>query len=135
MTTRQNRYQIMTEANRCDCRRSVINERKTKLKVFSPEGIRTDIVIVFFAIIVMLVFGQLSADISSLSSADSYIRKTTSMIETLKVQNEQYRVDAALAAEHPILAYDPYEQAFLIRMTVPDSESGLSYYMPVYARD
>lgn len=122
MTTRQKRYRIIAGANRSDCRRQVVNERKQKLKAFSPEGIRTDIVIAVFAVVFMLLFALLFTDLSSLNSAGSSIRQTSSRIESLKIRNEQVRLDIALAEQHPVLAANPYDEAFLVRMTVPDGE-------------
>jgi len=126
MTTRQHEYQVMTAATGKDCRRQVVNVRREKLKAFSSEGIRADLVIVFFVAVLILFFGLLSRDVSLLSSVSSDIRKASSQIETLKAQNEQYRLDIALAEEHPVLSADPYDQAFLIRMTVPDANAGLA---------
>ena len=126
MTTRQHEYQVMTAATGKDCRHQVVNVRREKLKAFSSEGIRADLVIVFFVAVLILFFGLLSRDVSLLSSVSSDIRKASSQIETLKAQNEQYRLDIALAEEHPVLSADPYDQAFLIRMTVPDANAGLA---------
>ena len=122
MTTRQNQYHIIAGANRADCRRQVVNQRNNKLKAFSAKGVRTDIVIAVFTVFFILLFALLFTDLSSLNHAGSNIRQTSSRIESLKAQNEQVRMDIALAEQHPVLAADPYDQAFLIRMTVPDGE-------------
>lgn len=57
MTTRQNQYRIASAASQKDCRRQVVNERNEKLKVFSKEGIRGDMVVAFFIIIFILFLG------------------------------------------------------------------------------
>ena len=126
MTTRQQGYQVMTTASRKDYRHQAVNVRTEKLRIFSSEGIRTDIVILLFVAVFVLFFGLLSWDVTQLSSAGSDIRKASSRIETLKVQNEQYRLDVALAEQHPVLTTDPYDEAFLIRMTVPDANTGFA---------
>ena len=125
MTTWQNQYRITTAASQRDCRRQVVNERNEKLNIFSKEGIRGDMVVAFFIVVFILLFGLLSMDISMLSTTGSSIRNAFSRIEALKSQNEQYRMDIALAEEHPVLSADPDDQSFRIWMTVPDSNVGL----------
>ena len=126
MTTRQAQYRITSAASHKDCRRQVVNVRNEKLKLFSRKGIRGDLVIAFFIIIFTLLIGLLSMDISMLSTAGSGIRNASSRIEALKSQNEQYRMDIALAEEYPVLSADPDNRSFRIWMTVPDLNGDLN---------
>ena len=129
MTSRQNQYQIMTKPNSRGGWNPVVLESKPRLKAFSVEGIRTDVVLLIFAVVVLLLFGSLFTDYSSLQAGEKDLRKTSTKIEELKARVSQYREDAELSAARSGAVQEPAGDPLLIRMTVPVENADLSYYI------
>ena len=72
-------------------RRHVIAEKKHPLPVFSSEGIRWDMLIIAFSLILLLFAGILVSDVSALYAGSSRISGLSTGIASLEQSNIQLR--------------------------------------------
>ena len=81
----------------------VIDEKRPSLPAFSAEGIRWDVLTVVLALVLLLFFCVLAADVEALHAGGERIGKLSDGIRSLEGSNSILREELSVALNHPVL--------------------------------
>ena len=108
--------------------RSVIAERRTKLRAVSSEGIREDVAYIVFSLIVIFAVSLLLLDLSALQSSSSAAGRLSSEITMLEDTNSILSERLAINADRARYRVTPVSENMIqvdeiptVTISIPDS--------------
>ena len=84
-------------------RHGVIDKKRSSLPVFSPDGVRWDVLVIALALALLLFVCILAADVGAIFAGGDRIGKLSAGIESLEGTNSILRQELSVALNHPVL--------------------------------